>query len=241
MKLKLIRGWNSQEETISNDPDEYLIKKIMLSLNWENFNSVSLENNEMNLINVSGNIASEGLALIYQKEGELYVSKNSPQSINELSNVLISYLKGNKTLNENDFYSTKPKTSIQKDSPEYNAWNQRFEKQKVADKKKKLKVFIASSLVIFLLSSFSYLLITDELKFLFYNTKITEATITEIHWQRERWGALQHCIYEFQYNEIKYTGSFKGSRLIGKFLLDDIILVKFATSKPNISKRIDSR
>ncbi len=239
MKLKVIKGWNGNEVLIKSDPNEFQINKLMISLNWEVFNSVTLQKDENNWMNVSGNTTSEGLALVYQENGEIFVSKNAFQSIDELATLLMNYLIGDQSFNKKDFISTRPKENIQKNSKEYQCWKKRFEIQKEKEKKRTVRLYIASLLSIILIAGFLYLLFTDELRFIVHNTEITEARVTEINWQRERWGAMQHITYEFPFDGKTYTGSFKGNRLKGKFFVDEIIMVKFATKKPQISKRIN--
>lgn len=239
MKLKLIKGWKGEEELITSNPNEYKVKKLMLSLNWEEFNSVSLENDDENWVNVSGNTSSDGLALVYQENGEIYISKKTPKSIDELTEVLVSYLIGNQHFNKEEFVSTIQKPTIQKDSQEYLTWKKRFDEQRKSYKKKKIKVYFASLLILMFSSTFIYLLITDELKFLGHKTEITEAIVTEIQLEPFRYGFIQNVTYEFEYNGIKYLGKFKGTRITGKYITDDIVLVKFSTRKPNVSKRVD--
>lgn len=241
MKLKLIKGWNGQEELISKEPNEYLIKKLMTSLNWEDFNAVSLEKNENNWIGVSGNTTSEGLALVYQEKGDIYVSKYAPKSIDKLTEALVSYLMGDQTFKKNEFISTKPKLTIQKSAQEYQSWKKRYEIQKAKENKKTVKAYIASLLIIIIITSFIYLLATDELRFLGHNTEITEATVTEIQWVTFGEGLIQNVIYEFEHEGNLYSGSFKGTRLTGKFLVDEVVFIKFKTEKPSVSKRVDFR
>lgn len=77
MKLVHIKGWTGEEKVISTNTSEHEISDFLTSLDWKEFNSVKLELDLRNWIDVSGNLSGDGLAIVYEENGNQFVSNDA--------------------------------------------------------------------------------------------------------------------------------------------------------------------
>lgn len=97
MELMVISDYGSKEEIISNCATPKIIRKTMDSLDWKGFHQVVLSIDEHNFIEVGGSLdPSDGLSVLYEENGEQSVIKKPPETVQEMTDILLSYLAGDR-------------------------------------------------------------------------------------------------------------------------------------------------
>jgi hypothetical protein len=241
VKLLFSKGWEGDDELVTVSPTESQISKLVHSLDWQNFNSIQLEVDDHNWINVSGNMNRDGLAISYEENGEVYVSKEAPTQISELETALKYFLNNDKRYKDFGFSSSTELSSDEiKQSQNYDLWKVKYEAQRTSERRRQIFSIIASLLIAGLLVAFFNLWFNNELRFIGHETTKTSASVVDTQWKPVRGGFIQWVIYEFEYQGETYRGSFRGTKYTGKHQIDDQILIKFATDDPTISKRIST-
>lgn len=89
----------AQDKVIFNVSESEIIKTMKL-LDWKEFQIVSLEKAEGEFLGVSGNLEDDGLSASWDEGGEMYIIKDAPESVQEMIDLLIRYLKGDHKLKE---------------------------------------------------------------------------------------------------------------------------------------------
>lgn len=74
-------------------------------MDWEDFNSVQLQQDKENFLNVSGNLSPDGLSIFFEEHGTQHVSDEAPESIAQLAKTLTLYLRGDKRFKNFGFSS----------------------------------------------------------------------------------------------------------------------------------------
>ncbi|MGM0579664.1 MAG: hypothetical protein ACQETL_03230 [Bacteroidota bacterium] len=237
MKLFLTQGWSGTERFIKEKPEESEISKLLKSLNWKDFNSVRLQQDSENWIDVSGNLGNDGLSIVLEENGISYVSYKAPRSINQLDEALKLYINNNSALKDKWFKDDQPNT----ESPNrynYDSWKEQFmEKQKAEKKRLKFSIIIAVILVGFV-STFLYLFFNDELKFIGHDTTELTAIVTKIEVIPAYRGFRQSVKYKFTYNGKSFVGYFIAGRSETRYSEYDKVIIKIASDDPTISKKI---
>lgn len=237
MKLLLVRGWQGREELISGNPTEEIISELMGSLDWQTFHSVWLEKDKHNWTNVSGNLDEEGLAIVYEENGRSFLSDSALDTIEQLTETLCSYLRGDQKFKEFGFSSFDTSETLKKKSGDYELWKVRYEAKRKTEKINSIMaVFVALALTIFA-CSIGYLMYNDELKFIGHHTDHTIARVVEIKLRPVSGGYYQQVTYEFDYQGKTFKGYYKGTKFTGRQEIGDRVKVKFATGDPSVSKR----
>lgn len=104
MKLTVISDYGENEKTISDSATIEQVKSTMLSLDWKEFHQVVLEQKDGNWIEVGGNIGDDGLSSMYEENGNQFVINRPPSSVEHMTKILLSYLRGdNKFREDNKF------------------------------------------------------------------------------------------------------------------------------------------
>ncbi|MEQ9305461.1 MAG: hypothetical protein RJQ14_16240 [Marinoscillum sp.] len=240
MKLLLTKGWTGEQELISDNPTEQEISKLLNSLDWQDFNSVQLQQDSKNFLDVSGNLNPDGLSILFEEHGTQYVSDEAPESIAQLEKTLTLYLKGDKRFKNFGFSSedTSAKPPPNKETA-YDLWKIQFEAKQKIDKRNRRIGFVAAILITGLIGSILYLWFTDELKFVRHDTDHIIATVTEVKLKFGFKGQqYQQVKYEFDYQGEHYQGFFRGNSITGYHRKNDRVKIKFATDDPKISKRV---
>lgn len=93
MKLIVISEYGQNEKIISEKTTIEEIEKTMSLINWKEFHQVQLLQTNGNWIEVGGNITDDGLSCIYEEYGLSFVTTQAPNSVKELTEILISYFK----------------------------------------------------------------------------------------------------------------------------------------------------
>lgn len=181
MKLVHIKGWTGEEKVISIHTSEREISDFLTSLDWEEFNSVKLELDSRNWIDVSGNLSGDGLAIVYEENGNQFVSNDAPNSVQQLKATLILYLNADKSFKNIGFSSSlvNSHTTTDKET-DYNSWKIRYDaKEKINNHNHRITILFAF-LIIGFLSSAIYLWATDDLKFVGQDSDFVTAIVNDI-------------------------------------------------------------
>lgn len=240
MKLLLTKGWTGEQELISDNPTEKDVSELLNSLDWQDFNSVQLQLDSKNFLDVSGNLNPDGLSILFEEHGTQYISDEAPESIAQLEETLRLYLKGDKRFKNFGFSSEDSTTrTTSKKETGYDLWKVQFEAKQKIDKRNHRIGLIAAVIITGLIGSILYLWFTDELKFVGHDTDHIVATVTEVKLKFGFKGQrYQQVKYEFDYQGEHYKGYFRGTRLTGIHRTNDRVKIKFATDDPSISKRV---
>lgn len=94
MKLTVLSNYGSQTSLVSNVVTIDQIKETMQSINWDNFHQVILEQSNGNYIEVSGNLASDGLSVMYQEGRKQFFTSTPPSTVEAMTTILLSYYAG---------------------------------------------------------------------------------------------------------------------------------------------------
>ena len=240
MKLFVTKGWTGEQELISEEPTEQDISKLLNSLDWQDFNSVQLQQDKKNFLNVSGNISPDGLSIFFEEHGTQYVSKDAPETISQLEKTLKLYFRGDMRFKNFGFSSedATPKPTLNKKSG-YDLWKVQYEaKQKIRRQNHRIAI-VATLLIVGLFGTIFYLWFNDELKFIGHDTELVVATVTEIQLKPGFKGNLyQQVKYEFEFRGEQFNGYFKGTQVTGRHRVGDLVKIKVASDEPSISKRV---
>ena len=229
MKLSYVKGWEGEEQLITDQPTEAFISEFVNSLDWNDFNAVHLAKNDQNWINVSGNISPDGLSIVYEEGGEQHVAGRAPSSIQELIDVILSYYSGDEQFKNFDFDSYSEAEISMDDQRWLDEYERKYRRRRKLNKRAKV-VIISIALVFF---AYLYLTYTGEIKFIGKASEQTIATVTEIKWRPRR---PQLVIYQFDYQGQTYTGHFKGRLKNRAHRPQDKVRIKFLINDPTVSK-----
>lgn len=103
MKLWTLSNYGQIENTISNSTTLNDIEQTMDKLDWNNFHQVILEKANGDLMEVGGSLIEDGLSVMFIEEGKEFIISTPPTTVNEMTNFLKLYFKGDTT------YKTKHK------------------------------------------------------------------------------------------------------------------------------------
>ncbi|MEM9671538.1 MAG: hypothetical protein AAF992_03040 [Bacteroidota bacterium] len=154
MKLVLGKGWDIAEEQVSDNPTEHLIEEVVNSLDWQNFNSITLVKNNVNWLSVSGNISNDGLAIVIEEDGTSNVSERPPETIDELIKILQAYLQGDEQF-KITYFDSITRSQLEKKLKENELRKVVYESQRTINRRNNI-VAVAASIVI--VSIFSIIL-----------------------------------------------------------------------------------
>ena len=99
MELLVLSDYGSNEELKLKNPSKSDVVSTMKSINWNLFHQVLLSRNDHDWIEVGGNLAEDGLSSMYEKNKEQFVIDKAPSNIEQLTEILLSYLN-----NDGKFY-----------------------------------------------------------------------------------------------------------------------------------------
>lgn len=237
MELELTKGWDGVNEFITDKPTEQLIAELVSSLDWQQFHAITLKTDDQNWVSVSGNLAADGLALVYEESGESTVADFEPETTADLIEILQLYLRGDeryKKLRPLTFPDSASKPQLNDDlRPGANQKN-----KSKTDRGYRIISFIIAIVVIGSITSILYLWSQDELKFVGHETDHTTAVVTSTESHYSGTKITHYVTYEFEYEGQPYSGYFKGKLKYRKHEAGDLVRVKFSKDDPNISKRV---
>ena len=238
MELLVISDYGSKEEIKKTNVSLQEIQKIMDDINWEHFHQVILSRSENDFIEVGGNLNEDGLACIFEKNNEQFVIDEAPTSVEQITEILISYFKGEEEFLRKYKFTGEAdeKTRKEEESKKYNEWKINYEKELKKENKLKIRRFILVNLIVISIATLAYFGFTGELKFIGQKTEFTKARIVNTQMQHLGRGKyLQIVTYEFQYSDKKYSGKFRAGKGIGIQKVGGFVKVKFSISNPNRS------
>lgn len=239
MKLILTQGWTGKEKLISSSATEQEIRELLNSLDWQEFHWVQLEKDPDNWLAVSGNLAPDGLAIIYEEDATEFISNEAPETISQLEETLILYFKGDQRFKDFGFSSGPASLqSIPDKKPGYDQWKIEYEAKRKIQKRKHRKAFAGTIVFMALSISILHLWSIDELKFIGRETSRTTAVVSKTKSVVIKGGSIHRVFYEFEHDGNVYWGYFNGSGVSSSPNVGDSVIVKFASSKPSISKLI---
>ena len=93
MELLVLSDYGSIELIKKENPSELEILKTMDSIDWNLFHQVLLSRNDYDWIEVGGNLIEDGLSVAFEKNNEQFVIDKAPDSIEQLTEILVSYFK----------------------------------------------------------------------------------------------------------------------------------------------------
>jgi hypothetical protein len=164
MELLVLSDYGSKENLKKGNPTESDILETMNSIDWNLFHQVCLSKNDSDWIEVGGNTMEDGLSAMYEKNNEQFVIDKAPTSINQLTEILLSYFK-----NDGKFYKKYKFTGENKNSDlTYDAgkvYKQLFENERKAsfEKNKTEKYGLMEIIELFVFAP--YYLIRGSFKF----------------------------------------------------------------------------
>ena len=100
MELLVLSDYGSRENLKKKNPSESDILETMSSIDWNLFHQVCLSKNDYDWIEVGGNLKEDGLSAMYEKNNEQFVIDKAPSSINQLTEILLSYFNNDGKFNK---------------------------------------------------------------------------------------------------------------------------------------------
>ena len=100
MELLVLSDYGSRENLKKKNPSESDILETMNSIDWNLFHQVCLSKNDYDWIEVGGNLKEDGLSAMYEKNNEQFVIDKAPSSINQLTEILLSYFNNDGKFNK---------------------------------------------------------------------------------------------------------------------------------------------
>ena len=94
MKLMVLSNYGAEETVISDSTSADQIKKTIEGLDWSDFHQVVLIRDNSNWIEVGGDLSDSGLSAIYEENGEQFVTRVPPNSVDQMTKILVSYFNG---------------------------------------------------------------------------------------------------------------------------------------------------
>jgi hypothetical protein len=149
IELLVLSDFGSKEEVIKTNVSLQEIQNVMDGINWEHFHQVVLSRSDYDWIEVGGNLKEDGLACIFEKDGEQFVIDEAPTSVREITEILISYF-----YNDGEFQrkyeftgETKEEKKTEVESKKHQDWDRKHEqeskKEKIANFRRFLLVLVA--------------------------------------------------------------------------------------------------
>ncbi|MCV9386596.1 hypothetical protein [Reichenbachiella ulvae] len=229
--LEQEEGKNLKEEELH----DAAIGSIVNSIDWSKFTFLTLKRDEGNWIEISGNLAEDGLAILIEKEGVQEISEFPPESVSEVEEVLVDYYNGRMDRISRYF------------EPKYRPFHLDMAESRMIIEYPSLtrRIIVKLASVVFALSlvAFVYwalnLWFTHDFKFLGHDTAITAATVVETKYRPYMKSMVQIAKYEFVIDDKTYEGYFRAATsTTRKHNVGDRVKIKYAIDDPSISRRL---
>ena len=97
LKLTVMSGFEGDQKTISENATSEIIKSTMLSINWEEFHIVQLEDlnsNGFKALHVSGSLSEDGLASGLVTDDDHILMTKPIETVDQMTEILLDFLKG---------------------------------------------------------------------------------------------------------------------------------------------------
>ena len=135
MELLVLSDYGSKENLKKENPSESDIIDAMNSIDWNLFHQVCLSKNDYDWIEVGGNLNEDGLSSMYEKNNEQFVIDKAPTSINQLTEILLSYFNNDGKFNKK-YKFTGENNNSDSNYDENKVYNQVFENERKASYEK---------------------------------------------------------------------------------------------------------
>ena len=101
-KLRLVvsYGFGDSSKTITENATTEIIKQTMKTIDWTQFHIVYLEDELDNSLDVGGSLYEDGLASGIHTYNSEILKVPPPKSVEEMTDILVTYLKGEKSLKD---------------------------------------------------------------------------------------------------------------------------------------------
>lgn len=241
IELRLLTDKGKKEVVIEKSASVQAIQATMESLDWNEFHLVILSKNDHDSISVGGSLHKDGLACAYEENGEQYVIDEAPTSVGQMTEMLVSYFKGDGAFKRKYKFSGEADDIKQKeeDQKKFEVWKAGF---LVQQKKDRLQHFKRIAIILLLLATIwtgLYLWYSGEWQFIGQETAFTKAEIVNTQFHHIGRGKyIQIATYAFEYGNETYTGTYEIWTRPGMQTIGNFIKVKFSTSHPNRSKKV---
>lgn len=218
-----------------------IVKEIMMGLDWDKFHQVVLSRSKQDWIEVGGNLGEDGLAAVYQEKVEIFVTDEAPASVEQMIDIVVSYIKDDGVFKAKYKFSGESDTSEKDEEPkqDFNKWNDEF---KIKRKKTRLilvKRWFLLSFAVLVLGFVAYNWYTGELQFIGQKTEFTKARVVKTHMHHIGRGYYKQTVtYEFEYNEAVYLSTFEAGKREGRHSIGDVVKIKFSINDPSRSIRV---
>lgn len=230
-----MKGLSGEQELIAEFATEQVVCELIHSLDWSGFNSVTLERDSKNWMDVSGNLSGDGLAIVFEENGVQYVSESAPASVEEMGEALKLFLKNDEGFKRLGFVSANEPVAPLSETG-YDLWKVRFEALEKQEARRRWFNVLVAVLLVGGFGFIFYLGSIGELKFLGRKTDHTSATVTSVSARYLKGGYVNVVNYEFDFGGKVYQGSFWETTSTGSFKKGDVIQVKFVVDDPSRSK-----
>jgi hypothetical protein len=94
LKLVVFRDFGQEEKTISEKATSKIIRNTMNSINWNEFHIVQLEDENDNVLHVSGSLYDDGLASTFTKDDDHILMVKPIKTVEQMIEILLDFLKG---------------------------------------------------------------------------------------------------------------------------------------------------
>lgn len=218
MKIVLTKGFNS------NSVDEYLlndwsqIEELFDSINWTEFHIFTINYDDRNSIDISGNTSEDGLSGSLTRDGIIHITPDPPQSLTVAKWLLKSFLNSRDQTYEK-YFKEKEALPIRpiRNEGRFFRW---------------IMVLFFVSIVAIPIIYFSW----NDLKFIGRDVGYARAKVDDIKIQsygcRFFW---QKVTYHFEIDGLVFSGTFKGGSRQGYTNHGDEFKVRYLISDPGVN------
>jgi hypothetical protein len=217
--LLVLSGYQSEKEASYDNISVDRIHEIMNEIDWNIFHQVLIFRNDSEWIQAGGNLKEDGLSCMYEEFGEQFVIEQAPVSIDQLTEILVSYyLKDEHFKMRFEFSSLSDDLNKKKeDERKLNEWRQEFRVRQKIENASKIRKLIIITILITSFSCVGYLWLTNKLPFIGRDTDTITAVVTKTKMHHIGRGYyMQTVTYQFSYNNKTYKGNFEAGQAIGK-------------------------
>jgi hypothetical protein len=94
LRVVVFRNFGQEEKTISEKATSKIIRNTMNSINWNEFHIVKLEDENNNVLHVSGSLNDDGLASTFTKDDDHILMVKPIKTVEQMIEILLDFLKG---------------------------------------------------------------------------------------------------------------------------------------------------
>lgn len=221
MRIILISSFDGTIDRKYHLNDWKEIEVVFDSLDWTKFHVFTIQEDDRNSLDISGNLFPDGLSGSFTRDGEIHITPDPPGNLSEAKLILKSFLKHrNETFEKYFKEKVNPPIRIKRRDERFFRW---------------IMILFFASLILTPIIYFS----GDELNFIGRDVGFARAKVVDVKMQtyggRYYWQIVN---YVFDVDSIGFSGSFRGGTRQGYSKIGDEIKVKYLKDNPNYSKYI---